>query len=267
MTTSDNPYRSPRADVGSGSFEDLDRPPAGDLEKALAGTVKMSMQPVLKEAWRLVKGVKLITNVAFTVISLLYMIPIVGGLVYLTGDAGLEMWTDPIAMSTRMTELSTDPAYLVTATLVFIPFNAALYLGVWGMGLRRAADQPVTLADAFPWRSMFSAMGVLLLLAPLGLLSLVHPLLGYVSFPFLLLVLWTLPLFLDREAEFVDALTKSATLTRHNWMSMLGLGLVIFGAYMGTALTCGIGLIWFLPLGCNILGESWRQMAGLRADA
>lgn len=206
------------------------------------------------------------TNIAITLISVLYFI---GVFVIFGVFVGFDLatWTDPVALNAKMVGLTTDPAYLLTTSLGFLPANVLLYLSVWGMGIRRSTGQDVSLGHAFPWHAYLPSLAVMALLVPFSLLTAVHALLGYLSLPLYLVLFWAMPLFLDRRASFGDAIKQSATLTKHNWAPMLGLGVVLFAAYMATLFTCGIGLLWFIPFACTALGESWRQLAGVEGGA
>ncbi len=261
MTTPDNPYRPPEAPL-SELPEDGARPPAGDLERALSGDLKLDLGPVLKEAWRLVSGIKAITNLAVLLLSIPYFAGFVVIFAVFVGfDASL--FTDPVALSAKMQGLATDPAYLLATSLGFLPINAIAYLSLWGMGLRRAAGHDVRLADAAPTHAWLPTMAVLLLVLPFGFLNLVHPLLVYLSVPVWFVLFWTLPMFVDRRDGVGVAIRQSLAIARHNWLPLLGLGIVMFAGYMASFFTCGIGFLWFVPFACTALGETWRQLAGL----
>ncbi len=264
MANSDKPYSPPSADVGGGSAGDSDDrfPPDGDLDKAVSGEVRLQAMEAMKEGWARTYGIKLTTNIAFTLLSLVY------------GGAGLVAFKlagidfsnvgDPLlALSQSLTKLLANPIYRGSVGFVLAPLYALTYLSIWNVGIRRAAGHDITIGDAFPFHKLVQGTLVMFMLAPLGLLWFIHPFAIYLVWPFWMALMWTLPMFLDREIGIGDAVQKSAKITVNNIVAILGIGLMLFAGYWASALTCSIGFIWYIPFACATLGAAWRQLAGL----
>ncbi len=260
--TTENPYQAPQATLG-GSADDANRPLApGDLERALAGTHKLDAGAVLKEAWRLTAGAKLMVHVAFSIIGLAYAVGLVLVMGVFLSDISLELLADGPAFAQRMQSLATDWRYHLVALVVMLPLNGLMYASSWNLGLRRAAGHPLRLADAFPLRVWLRATGVLVPAAVLGLGVLVHPMLSWLGTPVTFLVLLAIPAVIDRDMGVVAAIRTSATLTAKNLVAMMLIVMALMAGYIGATLTCGIGLIWYLPWAVMVLGATWRQLAG-----
>lgn len=268
MDEPNNPYSPPSADVDSGVEPSSPEafPPDGDLTRALAGDIRLDALAACKEGWARTAGMKLHFHIAITVFSLVYAPGILVAIAvsfYLGGLDDLSLFTDPEQMAQRMAGMATNVGYITSATVLMAPLNAFAYLAMWNLGLRRAAGHDTRIGDAFPLHRIVPATLVMFLLAPLGFLQLIHPVASYLGFPFWVLVLWTLPLFLDRQIGIVEAIRTSARLTVHNVAGIIIFGVVMVAGYIASILTCGIGLIWFMPFVVASMGAMWRQLAGL----
>lgn len=266
MANSDKPYSPPSADVGGGSAGDSDDrfPPDGDLDKAVSGEVRLQAMEAMKEGWARTYGIKLTTNIAFTLLLPVYY----GAFLVAFKLAGIDFSNvgDPLLawfLSLTKLEANPNPIFRVSVRFGFAPLIALTYLSIWNVGIRRAAGHSITIGDAFPFHKLVQGTLVMFMLAPLGLLWFIHPFAIYLGWPFWMALMWTLPMFLDREIGIGDAVQKSAKITVNNIVAMLGIGLMLFAGYLASVLTCGIGLIWLMPFTCATLGAAWRQLAGL----
>lgn len=270
MADPDNPYSPPAAGVDDSAFAERSHAfsPDGDLDKAVAGEIKLDAMAACKEGWARTKGMKLSFHIAFTVFSLVYVPACLiasAAAFYIGGFTDMSLFSDPEALSRAMQGMTSSVSYSVGVNVLMSPVNALGYLSFWNMGLRCAAGHQLRIVDAFPMKSLIKGSLVMVFLTPLGMLYLLHPFATYLSFPFWLLVSWTLPLFLDRPIGVVDALKVSARLTVNNIVGIVIFGVMMTAGSLVSILTCGIGFIWFLPFMAASMGAMWRQLAGLEA--
>jgi len=262
MSSTDNPYSPPSAELGSATLSGEEFPPDGDLAGAIEGGIQLSFEPVVREGWRLVSGTKLMSHLVFSVIGLLYTVAIVVLFAAFLYDDFSTLMVDPEAFADTVEALGESPVYFLTTTLVFAPFNALVYVAMWSLGMHRAAHGTVTFKSAFDTSVTLKTIGILLLLSPVSLAGMLHPLFSLLSLPLTALVIWCVPLFVDRRMGFMEAIGVSSRLTLNNWVSLMLLGLLMLAGYILSTITCGIGLIWYLPWSCTVLGAAWRQLCG-----
>ncbi|HCH61675.1 MAG: hypothetical protein CL927_08105 [Deltaproteobacteria bacterium] len=268
MDSDRNPYSPPTAALGLGpkpAQPEEAFPPDGDLAQALVGAIRLNAGAAVREGWARSRGRKRGVNIAFFLFSWIYgaSMIVVTALTFALAGLNFTDLFDPMLTTQITAELTSNGAYLAAASLLTAPVNALLYLSVWNVGLRLASGQEVRFADTLPARAMGSAVLVMLCLAPLGMLPILHPTAGYLSLPVWMLTMWSLPLLLDRDIGVGEALRTSFHLTRHNILAILGLGVALLVGYFAAVITCGIGLVWFLPVATGTLGSAWRQLAGL----
>ena len=265
-----NPYLPPSAPVGENLGADSrGYLPDGNLELALRGEIKLATMEAVREGWSRVHGCKGTIGLGLTVISLFYMVFVflmIAGSLYFSG-LGWDELSDPMVFTEQMAGLGTSPIYLIGNSVLGAPVFAWLWAAIWNMGLRRSAGHPLRLADAFPMHVLVPQSLVLLILAPLGWVAIIHPFAAYLSMPFYFAAQWTVPAFLDRGCSLADAFKVSVALTRHNLLALTGLGFILFAGYVVSLACCGIGLIWFGPFACCVLGATWRQLCGLQQTA
>jgi|GEM_PF-4209527 len=264
MSTDHNPYRPPAAHVQEDAPPLPDAAegflPHGDLALAQSGVLRLKGQDTVKEAWARTDGVKLQVTGFLLVLGFIYFMGLGLALVLGTTLAGFEPadFIDPV----KSVELIAHPEYTVTTGLVAAPLQAFLYLGVWNLGMRRAAGLPLRIIDAFPVHCLVRASVVNLLVASVGMLAFIHPYAGYVGLPVSWLTFWTLPLFLDRDMGVFEAIRVSSTLAVKNIPGMFFWGGVVTIAYFAASLTCGFAFFWFFPFVVASMGVAWRQLAG-----
>ena len=213
-------------------------PPDGDLTRALAGDIRLDALAACKEGWARTAGMKPTStspspSSASSTRAILFAIAVS---FYLGGLDDLSLFTDPEQMAQRMAGMATNVGYISSATVLMAPSTPSP-LAMWNLGLRRAAGHDTRIGDAFPLHRIVPATLVMFLLAPLGFLQLIHPVASYLGFPFWVLVLWTLPLFLDRQIGIVDAIRTSARLTVHNVAGVIIFGVVMVAGYIASILT------------------------------
>lgn len=269
MTTDENPYRPPTAELGEAPTSEptTDFQPDGDLARALAGEAKLYTMDVLREAWTRIYGHKRSTAGVLFLFLMVYAVALVAATAGSYAIAGQDpgILLDPTQNVIVSAELATSPSYLVAANLLMAPLNALLYLGVWNVGIRLARGQQTRFRDTLPVQRLLPGILVMLCHAPLSLLVLLHPFAGYLGLPAWMLTMWAFPLMLDRNLGAIEAIVTSIRLTVRNIPAVLAIGLTLAVGYIITTVTCCIGAIWFLPFAAATLGVAWRQVAGIKA--
>ncbi len=71
---------------------------------------------------------------------------------------------------------------------------------------------------------------------------------------------------IDRDGSGLQCLSDAKEATDGHWMTILVLGLAIFGINLGGALLCGLGTLFTAPLSITIMAVAYCRMAGVRVD-
>jgi len=202
----------------------------------------LDLPAILAEAWRATHGCKrqFMAVYAMLVIALFvlqFMLPLLLGTA-LAGSGGLLLML---------------LGHLLMASATF-PFLA----GVMKLGLRRAAGQPVTLADAF---ASETPLGQVVLL---GVLSTLLTTVGFALFvlPGIYLsvaLAFALPLVVDRGMPAIPAMKLSLRTVNRCWFSCFALMLAL-GVVLGIGTLTVIGLIWALPVCVIALAVAYREI-------
>ncbi len=163
----------------------------------------------------------------------------------------------PLLLGTVLFSLGGFPLALLGQLLLAsaaFPFLASLMT----LGLRRAAGQPVTLADALTDGAPIGQvvlLGVLsTLLTTVGFALFVLPGI-YLSVAFV----FALPLLVDRGLPAVEAMKLSLRTTNRRWFSCFGL-LLALSVVLGLGALTVIGLIWALPVCVIALAIAYREL-------
>lgn len=235
-----NPYEAP--------ISNLDQPSSGNNQPL---NPNWEIGQVLSEAWALSNGFK----ASFWGAFLIYMgvaigVGIAAGL--LTGGAALVSPTASIVMA-------------VLAQLIQLVITAPLTAGLFMMGIKRAAGQPVNafmVLNYFPKTlPLFLAYLLMMLLIAIGLVLLVIPGI-YLAVAYALV----LPLLVDKNLGIWQALETSRKGLTACWFRFFGLGLLGFVIMFISAIPLGIGLIWTLPWLYVALGIVYRDLFGVSSN-
>jgi uncharacterized membrane protein len=232
-----NPYEAPRADLNA---QQVTPGASGSIDDALAGRYRFEIGDVMREAWAMTSGMK---GAFWGGAILLY-------LAYLAATF----------VGARIFRVSPGLGIVYHAALAAIA--PVLFLGLVGIGVRRAAGLRVAFETAF--RSFDRAIpaiiaGVLTtVLTYLGILLLILPGI-YLSISYCMVM----PLIADRDMSAWRAMETSRRTVSKRWFDFFGLlflmGLVIFASM----LPLGLGLIWSLPWAINVIGVVYRRVFGV----
>lgn len=240
-----NPYAAPSSD--------LQQTPSNQtpsIEEALSRGYDFSIGELLSESWSKVKGTKGIIIGGFLVfyVVLLAATFILGGVVGIFGalsDNLFLVFVGEILIS------------LLASALAY-PFMAGINM----VGIRRAADQPLSFNEIFSHFGrtvpLIITAVVMMLLIYLGIILLLIPGI-YLSVAYLLAV----PLVVERGLSPWQALEASRKAITQHWFKVFGLFLVLGLIVMVSAIPLGIGLVWSIPLMVVAMGVLYRTIFGV----
>jgi hypothetical protein len=236
-----NPYDPPKAAL------DVAAPmgASGSLEDAVAGRYDFTIGEVMSEAWGLVKGFKApfwgAAIIAYAVFFVLLMVW--GGI-----SAAL--------FGRQQNAVAAGVVNGLIGALLW-----PLFIGLFAMGVRRAAGLPVSFSMAFAY---FNKAPVVI---GAGLLT---TLVTYVGFALLIIpgiylsiaYLMTMPLLAFHDLGPWKAMETSRRSITHKWFRVFGLYFVV-GILTGlSALPLGIPLIWTIPWAVLVSGVLYRRIFG-----
>ncbi|MBB4865900.1 putative membrane protein [Pseudomonas nitritireducens] len=250
--TTPNPFATPistlQDPVANGSVP--------SIEEALARGYDFSIGDLISEAWQRVSGIKGLVIAGFIVyVVIVQAISFALGLVI-----GLGALASGSEGGVGMAVLQMLVG--VFAAAIGYPFLAGINM----LGIRRAADQPVSFNEMFSHFGLFVPLVitglVMTLLVYLGLLLLVLPGI-YLSVAYLLAI----PLVVERKLSPWQALEASRKAISQHWFKVFGLFLVLGIILIVSAIPLGIGLVWTLPLSIVAIGVLYRTIFGVLPPA
>ena len=223
---------------------------SGSIQNGIAAPYDFQIMEVIKEAWQRTSGLKgpvlgagaliftVLIMISFAILFFLDLIPLV--------DEGFIS--------------------LVTAAINFIisilsyPFIAGIIM----MGLYRAIDAPVSYKMAFSYfnytlpiiiacicMSIMIALGFLLLIIPGIYLSIAY--------------MFTLPLIIDKNMDFWQAMETSRKAVTQHWFKFFFTGVLMMIIYLISTIPLGLGLIWTIPMFVALQGVLYRRIFGIDA--
>lgn len=245
-----NPYAAPASNL-----QEIPNGQVPSIAEALSRGYDFTISDVIGEAWQRVKGTKGIIIGGFLIfyIAMLLATFVLG---FVLGMVGLLNESSPGSMMVGQLVIS------LLGSAVTYPFLAGINM----IGIRRAADQPVSFNEMFSHFGRFVPLlltGLLMTaLIYVGLLLLILPGI-YLSVAYMLAI----PLAVERGLSPWEALETSRKAISQHWFKSFGLFLVL-GLIMGvSALALGIGLIWTLPLFVIAIGVLYRIIFGVLPPA
>lgn len=213
------------------------------FDDGLQGRYRLSVGAVLREAWRLTRGVKRVFLAALLIFSLYGLL-----INFLIGTYRAE------------------PISLVQGLLLALGY-APLVGGFAMLAARRAAGLPVALATLFAYTNATLPIALVsMVLATLNWLAdLVLPFAASVAFSSLLAIFSAMTVYLiaDRKMGPFAALAASLQASAHKALTLVSLFVVIILIVALSALPLGLGLIWTLPMTSLALGVVYREMFGV----
>lgn len=250
--TSPNPFATPTSalqdPIASGTVPSID--------EALARGYDFSIDGLIKEAWQRVSGTKGLIIAGVIVYAVLVQVfSFVLGMILGVGYAasGAEASGTALVLQTIVGILAGTVGYPIMA-------------GINLIGIRRAADQPISFNEMFSHFGQFVPLLitglVMTVLIYVGLLLLILPGL-YLSIAYILAI----PLVVERKLSPWQALEASRKAITQHWFKVFGLFLVLGLIMMVSAIPLGIGLVWTLPLAVISIGVLYRTIFGVLPPA
>ena len=240
-----NPYAAPTSD--------LQQTPSNQtpsIEEALARGYDFSIGELLSESWSKVKGTKGIIIGGFLVfyVVLLAATFILGGVVGIFGALSENLF---------LVFVGEILSSLLASALAY-PFRAGINM----VGIRRAADQPLSFNEIFSHFGrtvpLIITAVVMMLLIYLGMILLLIPGI-YLAVAYLLAI----PLVVERGLSPWQALEASRKAITQHWFKVFGLFLLLGLIVIVSAIPLGIGLVWSIPLMVVAMGVLYRTVFGV----
>ncbi len=214
----------------------------GSLEKGIAGDYSFSIGETISEAWEKTRGAKWTFHLAMAIYLIVYLIAM-------------------LVIMAVSTFLPSSVIVAVVSQLALMAVSTPLWAGLFIIGVRRAADAPIQAGQVL---SCFSyALPLLLLtvvttlLVMLGFVLLVLPGI-YLAIAYILAV----PLMVDKNLGFWQAMEASRKAVTKRWFSVFGLMLVLLLINFIAMIPLGIGLIWSAPMSMIAFGVLYRNIFG-----
>ncbi|PYC27253.1 hypothetical protein DMO17_05775 [Aquipseudomonas alcaligenes] len=249
-STAPNPYAAPVSNL-----QEVSSSQTPTIAEALNRGYDFRIGDVIGESWRLVKGTK---GIIFGGLVIFYVVMFVATSVLgaLFGAIGLLSEASLSAILVGQFVIS------VLASALTYPFLA----GVNMVGIRRAANQPVS------FNEVFSGLG---LFVPLLITAVVMTVLIYIGSLLLLLpgiylgvaYMLAMPLVIERGLSPWQALETSRKAISQHWFKVFGLFLVLGLIMALSMIPLGIGLIWSMPLFIISMGVLYRTIFGVLPPA
>jgi hypothetical protein len=242
-------YAAPTADLES---DNPSQRLGGNIEDAVDGNIRISVGEILGQAWRSVKGFKLVCHIALTiyvVVAILAGIVSIPVVIMLTATGADQSVTGVVASVIQ-----------TLASIATIP----MFFGIHIMGIRHLAGKPVSVGSVFQFFYKIPRLFLCYLLVSfmifIGFLLLILPGI-YLSVAYM----YALPLVVEKDLPAWQAMEISRKAIGKNWFSMFGLLLIIMLMNMLGLLTLGIAWIWIVPW--SILAMSLVHLRLFGAEA
>jgi hypothetical protein len=241
-----NPYAAPASALHEAPHDSQ----VPSIEDALSRGYDFSIRAVLSEAWQRVKGSKGIIIGGFLVFYLVLFTAsyLIGGVFSLLG----------VSSDSPMLSGVAEMIIGIFASALAYPFMAGINM----VGIRRAADQPISFNETF---SHFGRT------VPLVITAILSMLLIYLGF-FLLIIpglylaiayMLAIPLVVERGLTPWQALEASRKAITQHWFKVFGLFLLLGLISIVSIIALGIGLIWSIPLFVIAIGVLYRIIFGV----
>jgi hypothetical protein len=272
---SPNLYTAPRPALEPDRRPAADCPPAGDLDAALRGEVRLRAFGALGEGWRAAPGHRLPFLGALLAWGLISVVPQLLVAWAWLASRGLGLDTLLSAPEVWPTVMGAAPSWARALLVLSGVLTGALGHGwAWALGLRHlGGGVGGSSAAVGPHRlprlvvvQLVGALPALVALAPVP--EAAAPALGWAmtatSAALSFALVWAPPLIIDRDMGAVKAVGTSARLLPRTALPVLVLGVVALMGGLLAVLSCGLALVWLAPWCSLTLGAAWRQLAGMQ---
>jgi membrane-anchored glycerophosphoryl diester phosphodiesterase (GDPDase) len=221
---------------------------SGSLQDGIAAPYDFTIMEVFRETWQRTNGLKGAVLVAVALIFIIMMVTTVT----FASITGIENFQDPESFSPAAGVLN------LIITLVSYPFFAGLIM----MGLHRAVDAPVSFKMAFSYFNygvpIIIASICMSIMIMLGMFLLVIPGL-YLSIAYM----FTLPLIVDKNMDFWQAMETSRKAVTQHWFKFFFISVLMGILYLVSIIPLGLGLIWTIPMFIALQGVLYRRVFGI----
>ena len=222
----------------------------GSLKKGINGDYYFSISEVLTEAWQHVNGSKLI----FLATLFIYIV--------ITG-----------ALTTAISFIFDSQSYY-NAGMMFkgflsdqaiswltMPATVPVLTGIVMLGIKRAGNKEMEIPSIFNYYVLVWPLVFASILMNIFILA------GFMLFvlPGIYLAtayMFTLPLIVDKNLQFFEAMETSRKAVTKHWFKLFGLNLAVVFIIGISAIPAGIGLFWTIPLAFIANGILYRKIFG-----
>lgn len=225
---------------------------SGSLQEGVAAPYDFLIMDVIKEAWQRTSGLKGSVFAAGIIIIV--------ALIAVTAACMLALNFIPFLDEGLISLLTTGISFIITI------FSYPFFAGIIMMGIHRAVDAPVSYKMAFSYFSYTLAIIIaslcMSILITLGFVLLVIPGI-YLSIAYM----FTLPLIIDKNMDFWQAMETSRKATTQHWFKLFFTVMLMGIIYMLSAIPLGLGLIWTIPMFIALQGVLYRRIFGIDSVA
>ncbi|MDO9616197.1 MAG: hypothetical protein Q7J43_00780 [Pseudomonas sp.] len=245
-TNPSNPYAAPASALHEAPRDSQ----VPSIEEALSRGYDFNISDLLSEAWQRVKGTKGIIIGGFLVFYAVLLAAsfLIGGFFGLLG----------VVSESPMLAVVAELVIGILASALAYPFMAGINM----IGIRRAADQPISFNDIFSHFGRTVPLVITaiisMLLIYLGMFLLIIPGL-YLAIAYMLAI----PLVVERGLTPWQALETSRKAITQHWFKVFGLFLLLGLITAISAIPLGIGLVWTIPLFVIAMGVLYRTIFGV----
>ena len=225
----------------------------GSIENGIKGEYRFYISEVLSEAWQKTSGAKGTFILSFVI--------------YIAISIGLSIVSQ--ILLAVISSASTDETFIILFSfLQQLAFNLVLLpvgMGIFMLGIRRAADAPIQAGSVVGYYSsmwrLFLTMLLLYIMVLIGFVLLIIPGI-YLSVAYYM----ALPLVVEKGLSPWQALEVSRKTISRRWFTMFFFSIVITLIVFVSLIPLGIGLIWTLPMTMIAYGIIYRNMFGIRSE-
>lgn len=221
---------------------------SGSLQGGVAAPYDFEIMEVIKEAWQRTYGLK------GSVLGAGAMVFVV---LTLLSTAIIFFFDLMPLLDENLITLITLALNCIISMLSY-PFLA----GIMMMGVYRSVDAPVSYKMVFSYitytlpiiiaslcMSVLIALGFTLLIIPGIYLSIAY--------------MFTLPLIVDKNMDFWQAMETSRKSTHQHWFKLFFTGLAMLIIYLISTIPLGLGMIWSIPMFVALQGILYRRIFGV----
>jgi len=223
---------------------------SGSMQEGIAAPYDFQIMDVIKEAWQRTTGLKgSVLGAGIFIFIVLIAI----------GAAGMFLLDLMPFIDENLISIFALIFNCIISILTY-PFFAGIIM----MGLHRAIDAPVSYKMAFSYFSytlpIIIASICMVIIVSLGFVLLVLPGI-YLSLAYM----FTLPLIIDKNMDFWQAMETSRKAVSQHWFKLFFTAIVMSIIYVISAIPLGLGLIWTIPMLVALHGILYRRIFGINA--